>query len=92
MTKSLRGVVAAIATPITQEREPDHARFVKLARSLLANGCDALNVLGTTGEATSFSLGQRKALMEAVAKELPRERMMVGTGDRKSTRLNSSHT
>ena len=64
MTKSLRGVVAAIATPITQEREPDHARFVKLARSLLANGCDALNVLGTTGEATSFSLGQRKALMD----------------------------
>ena len=40
---------------------------MKLARSLLANGCDALNVLGTTGEATSFSLGQRKALMEAAA-------------------------
>ncbi len=80
MTQSLRGVVAAVATPITRERAPDHARFLKLARHLLANGCDALNVLGTTGEATSFSLGQRKELMSFAAKELPRERMMAGTG------------
>ena len=80
MIASLRGVVAAIATPVTPERAPDHARFLKLARYLLANGCDALNVLGTTGEATSFSLGQRKDLMNLAARELPRERMMVGTG------------
>ena len=80
MTQSLKGVVAAIATPITSLRAPDHARFLKLARHLLANGCDALNVLGTTGEATSFSLGQRKDLMALAAKELPRDRMMVGTG------------
>ena len=80
MVSSLRGVVAAIATPINSERAPDHDRFLKLAKHLLANGCDALNVLGTTGEATSFSLGQRKDLMSVAAKELPRERLMVGTG------------
>jgi 4-hydroxy-tetrahydrodipicolinate synthase len=51
-----------------------------LARHLLANGCDGLNVLGTTGEATSFSLRQRSGLMEAAAAGLPLERMMVGTG------------
>ena len=38
---------------------------IKLARFLLDNGCDGLNVLGTTGEATSFSLEQRKAVMSA---------------------------
>jgi 4-hydroxy-tetrahydrodipicolinate synthase len=40
-----------------------------------------LNVLGTTGEATSFSLVQRRAVMTAVAgSRLSLSRMMVGTG------------
>jgi dihydrodipicolinate synthase/N-acetylneuraminate lyase len=34
-------------------------------RFLLDNGSDGLNVLGTTGEATSFALDQRKAAMSA---------------------------
>src|SRR5262249_62263081 len=60
---------------------PDAARSVELARHLLDNGCDGLNVLGTTGEATSFSLDQRKAMMSAYAQAgLPLERLMVGTG------------
>jgi 4-hydroxy-tetrahydrodipicolinate synthase len=79
-SKRLRGVIAAIATPIDTEGDPDASRFALLARHLLANGCDGLNVLGTTGEATSFSLRQRSGLMEAAAAGLPLERMMVGTG------------
>ena len=52
-----------------------------MARFLLDNGCDGLNVLGTTGEATSFSLDQRRRVMNAYAKAgLPLDRMMVGTG------------
>jgi len=40
-----------------------------------------LNVLGTTGEATSFSLAERMAVMNAYkANGLPLERLMVGTG------------
>jgi 4-hydroxy-tetrahydrodipicolinate synthase len=78
---SLSGVIAAIATAVDDTGEPDAARSVKLARHLLANGCDGLNVLGTTGEATSFSLAQRKAMMSAYAQAgLPMERLMVGTG------------
>jgi 4-hydroxy-tetrahydrodipicolinate synthase len=79
--KTLHGVIAAIATAIDENREPDSARSVALARFLLDNGCDGLNVLGTTGEATSFSLDQRKRVMSAYATSgLPLERMMVGTG------------
>ncbi|HEY1310705.1 MAG TPA: dihydrodipicolinate synthase family protein, partial [Pseudolabrys sp.] len=48
MTKSLTGVIAAVATPITEDGAPDLKRAVKLARYLLENGCDGLNVLGTT--------------------------------------------
>ena len=78
---SLGGVIAAIATPIDQNGEPDCARATKLARYLLDNGCDGLNVLGTTGEATSFSLAQRQNVMTAyVQAGLPLERLMVGAG------------
>jgi 4-hydroxy-tetrahydrodipicolinate synthase len=82
MTKAnLSGVIAAIATAVDAEGAPDAARSVKLARHLLENGCDGLNVLGTTGEATSFSLDQRKAVMSAYAQAgLPLDRLMVGTG------------
>jgi 4-hydroxy-tetrahydrodipicolinate synthase len=51
-----------------------------LARHLLANGCDGLNVLGTTGEATSFSRDQRAQVMRAAARDLDKTRVMVGTG------------
>jgi len=78
---ALRGVIAAIATPIDQSGEPDSARATRLAGHLLDNGCDGLNVLGTTGEATSFSISQRQGVMKAYQKAgLPLGRMMVGTG------------
>jgi 4-hydroxy-tetrahydrodipicolinate synthase len=80
-TRSLRGVIAAIATAVDETGEPDCARATALARFLLDHGCDGLNVLGTTGEATSFSLAQRMAVMSAYAVAgLPLTRMMVGTG------------
>jgi 4-hydroxy-tetrahydrodipicolinate synthase len=74
-------VIAAIATAVDDKGEPDCARSTALARFLLANGCDGLNVLGTTGEATSFSLEQRKRVMSAYSEAgLPLDRLMVGTG------------
>lgn len=81
MTDALAGVIAAIITPLGSGGEPDHARLAQRALHLLNNGCDGLNLLGTTGEATSFSLAQRSAVMKAMAAaNLPLDRMMVGTG------------
>jgi 4-hydroxy-tetrahydrodipicolinate synthase len=78
---ALSGVIAAIATAVDDNNEPDTARSTKLAKFLLANGCDGLNVLGTTGEATSFSLEQRKRVMTAYRDAgVPLDRLMVGTG------------
>ena len=80
-TDKLTGVIAAVATAVDETGAPDAARSTKLARFLLDNGCDGLNVLGTTGEATSFSLEQRKTVMSAYkAAGLPLDRLMVGTG------------
>jgi 4-hydroxy-tetrahydrodipicolinate synthase len=80
-TSKLRGVIAAVATAVDDKGEPDCARATALAKFLLANGCDGLNVLGTTGEATSFSLDQRKRVMTAYRDAgVPLDRLMVGTG------------
>jgi 4-hydroxy-tetrahydrodipicolinate synthase len=79
--RTLRGVIAAVATIIDQKGAPDQARSLKLARFLLDNGCDGLNVLGTTGEATSFSRDERMGLMSAYRDNgLPMQRLMVGAG------------
>jgi 4-hydroxy-tetrahydrodipicolinate synthase len=79
--KTLSGVIAAIATPVQEDGAPDFARAVKLARFLLDNGCDGLNVLGTTGEATSFSLAERLSVMKAYKESgVALQRLMVGTG------------
>lgn len=81
MSKTLSGVIAAIATPIDESGAPDLKRATDLARHLLGNGCDGLNVLGSTGEATSFSLDERKTVMTAYRKNgVPMNRLMVGTG------------
>ena len=77
----LRGVITAIATAIADDGTPDKTRCLKLARFLLDNGCNGLNVLGTTGEATSFSVAERQGLMSAYREAgLPMDRLMVGTG------------
>jgi 4-hydroxy-tetrahydrodipicolinate synthase len=81
MSSQLQGVIAAIATAVDETGAPDCARSTALARYLLANGCDGLNVLGTTGEATSFSLDERKRVMTAYRDAgLPMDHLMVGTG------------
>ena len=75
------GVIAAVPTPINQDMGPDAVAYIDLCQWLLDNGCDGVNMLGTTGEANSFALIQRMRLIEEVAKSsLPKSRLMVGTG------------
>ncbi len=74
-------MLAAALTPVGATRAPDLERVVEHCTRLLRGGCDGINLLGTTGEAVSFSVRQRLAVMEAVAGSgLPLERFMVGTG------------
>ncbi|MBV8600303.1 MAG: dihydrodipicolinate synthase family protein, partial [Candidatus Eremiobacteraeota bacterium] len=78
---ALHGVMAAALTPLDKNLKPHHARFIAHCANLLANGCDGINVLGTTGEANSIALADRWDLMDSVASsELPLDRLMVGTG------------
>jgi 4-hydroxy-tetrahydrodipicolinate synthase len=77
----IAGVFCASVTPVTADLAPDHAAFVAHCRHLLEQGCDGIALLGTTGEANSFSGSERKALLEAVvASGIPAERLLPGTG------------
>ncbi len=77
----VRGVYAAVLTPVDDKLEPNHKAYVAHCRWLLANGCDGLAPLGTTGEANSLSVAQRLGLIEASAQSgLPMARFIIGTG------------
>jgi 4-hydroxy-tetrahydrodipicolinate synthase len=77
----IAGIWSAVLTPVDAGLAPDAATALPYYRELLQRGCDGINLLGTTGEAMSFSADQRVAFMEAVASSgLPMERTMVGTG------------
>ena len=80
-TRNLSGVFAAVMTPLTADLKPDPARHAEHSKWLLANGCDGLGVLGTTGEANAFSVDERKAIVEGLAKAgIPAAKMMPGVG------------
>ncbi|MBO1078426.1 dihydrodipicolinate synthase family protein [Roseomonas haemaphysalidis] len=75
------GVFCAALTPLDAELMPDHATFAAHAQWLLDEGCDGIALLGTTGEANSFSVAERQGLLEAtVAAGVAPERLLPGTG------------
>lgn len=78
----LNGVIAAAATPLDAAGAIDLDHLVRHCGWLLGAGCcDGINLLGTTGEATSFPAEQRLEAMRAIARSgLPLDRFMVGTG------------
>jgi len=77
----ITGVFCASVTPVTTDLAPDHAAFAAHCRRLLDQGCDGVALLGTTGEANSFSTSERKALLEkAVGDGITPDRLLPGTG------------
>lgn len=80
MAEAPRGVYAAMLTPFNANLDPDLGAFVNHGRWLLANGCDGLAPLGTTGEGNSLSLKQRMRMIEAAMTKLPIDRCIFGAG------------
>lgn len=75
------GVNAAVLTPMLSDLSPDIPRMVAHCRWLLASGCNGLGILGTTGEATSFSVAERISIMEGiVAGGVPAAHLLPGAG------------
>ncbi|MGV3490024.1 MAG: dihydrodipicolinate synthase family protein [Devosia sp.] len=78
---AVSGVNSAVATPVNGDYSPDLGLMAEHCNWLLGNGCDGLAVLGTTGEANSFSVAERQGIVEGLLKAgIPGERMLPGTG------------
>lgn len=81
MSLPVTGVFCAAASPLTADLSPDLDLLVRHCRRLLEQGCDGIALLGTTGEANSFSVDERKAMLEAViAGGVAPQRLLPGTG------------
>jgi len=81
MPKPAPQVLAASLTPLTADKSIAHDRFAGHVKSLLENGCDGVLLFGTTGEANSFTVGERRAALESLLEAgVAPSTLMVGTG------------
>ncbi len=75
------GVNAAVLTAMNPDLSVDLDRMAAHSKWLLANGCNGLGVLGTTGEANSMGISERLSIMEGLTQRgIPGRVMMPGTG------------
>ena len=75
------GVIAPVLTPYDTNLDPDPVRFADHAAWLLEDGCTGLAPFGTTGEALSLGLAERRRLLDALLEGgIDPARLMPGTG------------
>jgi len=75
------GIITASVTPMDRDLNPDIALLGSHCRQLLTAGSHGIVLLGTTGEAASFTVSERMTILERiVADGIPPDKMMVGTG------------
>jgi 4-hydroxy-tetrahydrodipicolinate synthase len=81
MTEAINGFWVASATPLAADGSVETTKLSVHARHLFAKGVDGVVLFGTTGEGTSFNVGERVATVEAVLKAgVPAERIGIGGG------------
>jgi 4-hydroxy-tetrahydrodipicolinate synthase len=77
----LHGIWSASLTPLRPDLSIDLPTLIEHSRWHLARGCHGIALFGTTGEGTSFSVGERKTALEAViAAGIPAASLMAGSG------------
>jgi 4-hydroxy-tetrahydrodipicolinate synthase len=81
--QKIRGVYAAVVTPLHEDFSIDLAAFPQLITFLAQRGCHGILLFGTTGEGPSFSAEERLCAFQVAARirqELPGLGMLAGTG------------
>src|SRR4051812_43735357 len=75
------GVVTAALTPLDKNLNPDYPMMIKHLNWLFAQGNDGIGLLGTTGEANSFSVDERTKILDKVIEAgISPVKLLVGTG------------
>ena len=80
-SSDLYGIWAPCLTPIHENGEINFPKLSEHIEWLLSNGCHGVALFGTTGEASSFSAGERMVALEKVLSfGIPSDRLIVGNG------------
>jgi 4-hydroxy-tetrahydrodipicolinate synthase len=81
MKPALAGLWPPVATPFRADGAVDTVRLVKHSRTLLSDGAHGLAVLGTTSEANSLTLDERRRVIDAhLEGGIEATRLLPGTG------------
>jgi len=79
----LKGVFAAVVTPLNPDLSPDLDGLITLLQFLAKRGCHGILLMGTTGEGPSFSISERLSVYQAAIyarQNLPGLSFLAGTG------------
>ena len=77
----MKGVLAAVLTPMREDLSIDRAAFAEHCRRLLDAGAHGLGIFGTTGEANSLSIAERVDAWGALVEDgIPAGVLLPGTG------------
>lgn len=79
MNKKLIGTGVALVTPFHKQGNIDFGSYERLVEHTITNGVNYLVVLGTTGEASTLSKDEKKALIE-FTKEIVNKRVPIVLG------------
>ena len=76
-----RGLFTASLTPMNDDLSVNYQALVKHINWLLDNGSNGICLLGTTGEANSFSIEERMDVLdEVIESDVAPHKLLVGTG------------
>jgi 4-hydroxy-tetrahydrodipicolinate synthase len=74
-------IYTAVLTPQHEDLSINFTKFYNQCQKLLSDGCSGLVILGTTGEANSFSVQERLDLLDKIGNSsLPKDKLIIGTG------------
>jgi len=75
--KQLTGLGTALITPFTPSGEVDYAALERLVDHQIQGGADYLVVLGTTGEAATLSLTEKKEVAQFIVRQVQQRLPLV---------------
>jgi 4-hydroxy-tetrahydrodipicolinate synthase len=78
---ALTGLWPPVTTPFADDGSVDFGKLVKHSQALLDEGATGLAILGTTSEANSLTLDERRRAIDAhIEAGIPAAKLMPGTG------------
>jgi 4-hydroxy-tetrahydrodipicolinate synthase len=81
MARALGGLWPPVCTPFRNDGAIDPQKIVRHSKAMLADGAEGLAILGTTSEANSLSLDERRQIIDAhVEGGIEADRLLPGVG------------